>query len=999
MTNSTRRVVFCAAVLAALLPAQDAGQQALARAQLLEQQEGDLAAAQAAYRALLADTQASAQHGEAALRLGTLLWRLDQKDDGKPFLDRAVAAGGDVAARATLVLQGEGEQGKLAQERLAKARAIVERLVDLEYEQLQPKQTVEAADGEMLENLREQLRRLPDGAAALVERLGRLQGLTEEQLRTAKGDPLPERSLAALLWQVGGKAAGEFFARIANDPNVALRRFVTRPLRTARPAKDLEPTLARFAQDPDPTNEVWMNVAEGITRLEPDALLRLLQETHPGPRAAALFALSKTWQQLPASQGEAVVKEHGAGIVEATRSDDGRLAESAWDLLRACGAYGPRSACALFLSAAARFPSDGGSPFGHFAPQLDDAWLHELRVAADQLGRPATGKVDPAANLGRAWAPRDDAESAIGYWLTRALAKWTAAGIDDALRLLDLDYGMFGGSNWLLPVMRTGSPEQVGQVIRRLGRVASLDGIAEQLLALKPAAELFAPLRDLIEACLSGTAWISWRDWSGQKRYVRGREVSVEFPGKNVFNLFSAIGNTHAPAAAAWFAELVDRHPELASICSEQLILLSRTGADGAAAGLRKLLVWPGTEANELQPGERSRIFAELARRGDVEAIPLYPRAYELGLAWVGVQGGDAAIGIGFLAERRVSGGQQLQGAQHGYKDDDLVTAWRTLLESKEADAVWNELLGVRGPGQRPGSSLDFVIPLPVVPLLLTQLQARWRQFTDDAARQAIESNVLSCLQRVPAAAVAGDNALTRALRDVLTNGDERLAATIVNALPAEVARVFATEVRQVLRRTTSKRLVERVQSAGIELPVDDWRDLLGNREPMGLIATLRALPPQAAPTLRREVEATLAHDETQVRIAACAAMQRLYGPDAVASLLPLLQDTSDEVRKTARTCLDELREEFERRSFWAQAKSGVDVSPASAAAKLLAQAKPGEAKEQRLLALRSLAVLGAPEALPYLIDWTKDADAEVCAAARDAIARIHAKAGSPASK
>jgi len=43
-------------------------------------------------------------------------------------------------------------------------------------------------------------------------------------------------------------------------------------------------------------------------------------------------------------------------------------------------------------------------------------------------------------------------------------------------------------------------------------------------------------------------------------------------------------------------------------------------------------------------------------------------------------------------------------------------------------------------------------------------------------------------------------------------------------------------------------------------------------------------------------------------------------------------------------------------------------------------------------LAIRSLALLNTPESLPYLIDWTKDQNAEIQAAARQAIAMIHQK-------
>nr|MBP8301287.1 HEAT repeat domain-containing protein [Planctomycetota bacterium] len=87
---------------------------------------------------------------------------------------------------------------------------------------------------------------------------------------------------------------------------------------------------------------------------------------------------------------------------------------------------------------------------------------------------------------------------------------------------------------------------------------------------------------------------------------------------------------------------------------------------------------------------------------------------------------------------------------------------------------------------------------------------------------------------------------------------------------------------------------------------------------------------------------------------------------------------------------LERIRFFQEQQAYWQNAKAGIDTSPANATAKLLAQAKPGEPKDQRLLALRSLAVLGSPESLPYLIDWTKDPDAEVAAAALEAVTTIH---------
>lgn len=103
--------------------------------------------------------------------------------------------------------------------------------------------------------------------------------------------------------------------------------------------------------------------------------------------------------------------------------------------------------------------------------------------------------------------------------------------------------------------------------------------------------------------------------------------------------------------------------------------------------------------------------------------------------------------------------------------------------------------------------------------------------------------------------------------------------------------------------------------------------------------------------------------------------------------------DQSGDNRTEARKLLATLREFREQKAYWARVFDGTDTTPASAAAALLRQAKDGN-KEVRVLAIRSLGSLGAPEALPFLIDWTQDGDAEIAAAATEAIRVIHSKDG-----
>jgi len=109
----------------------------------------------------------------------------------------------------------------------------------------------------------------------------------------------------------------------------------------------------------------------------------------------------------------------------------------------------------------------------------------------------------------------------------------------------------------------------------------------------------------------------------------------------------------------------------------------------------------------------------------------------------------------------------------------------------------------------------------------------------------------------------------------------------------------------------------------------------------------------------------------------------------AVPGLIELLKDPAERVCKQAAASLSSIRFYHEQQAHWDRVLQGLDASPASAAEKLLVQAKPGSDQQQRLLAIKSLAVLGVPEALPFLIDWSQEPDAEIAAAAKGAITQI----------
>ncbi len=69
------------------------------------------------------------------------------------------------------------------------------------------------------------------------------------------------------------------------------------------------------------------------------------------------------------------------------------------------------------------------------------------------------------------------------------------------------------------------------------------------------------------------------------------------------------------------------------------------------------------------------------------------------------------------------------------------------------------------------------------------------------------------------------------------------------------------------------------------------------------------------------------------------------------------------------------------------------DPSPLGA---LMVQASPKNPKKVRLLALRSLAALGDPKALPFLIEQAKDKDPEIAAQAEASLQFLLKKSGIP---
>lgn len=1013
---------FVAASLLVALPGQDAATKALQRAQLLEQQEGDLAAAQQAYRALLADAAASAVHGEAALRLGTVLWRLEQRDTATPLLQQAVATGGDVAARANAVLQGQDAESKQQAELLAKAEALAKRIVELALSSL-----LSGADRLRLDRVVVELRSLgPIAARAAVQEIERQRPLGVTITANGRTDSAID-VLLSLVWQVGGPHAIDALSRWSQDPDVHWRRRVAQALETTSPfAADLMPTLKTYLADRDPAGEVGRSLEGAVAQLPHEEHVRLAQSTTPALQRAGLVAMATRWFRVPSAVQKATVDELAPTLVRATHAQDPMLARAAWDLLFAFAYRGPANGQMLLCSQIERMPSfEPPMQASHNREGQDDAWLAAIAQAAVRLGALSERR-------------EGDGRTLLAQMLTGHQPAWTSKGVAAALQLIELGYAggigipMEADANqpWLLHLVQLADAGQTVRLIAALGRMDQTERLMQELQQRPVPADAFTAVRELLDP-RGGAPRPAWADLKGTTtRWVRGGQRTVSTPSSMMLRWLQLAADSGHPEAAAWLWSQLEGDATLAEPVASCLRTLSWNGDKAAAVELRKVLVWPGTDQNELQPFERSLVLAELVRIGDVPTIELLPRAYELGLETVityyGTRGRTVspplrveAAGIGFLMK---TAPESLPTAPvwHGYDELHLQRAWRTALSSPaSAETAWMELAarqqevpgtattgqGVPGPrrasagGIRPTNQRG--IPVSVGPLLLELLAPWWAAQREDDSKQAAEVMTLlgRSMSQWPDEAFAPTTPLHTALQQALRSDDRTFAEALLWMAGAKVRAQFPDEARAIVKTTENRWMLESLVREGLELPDTTWLQWLQHRDPQLRKAALGLLPAVHAGSLRDAITARLHDDQGEVRMAACGTMARLFGTAAVPALLPLLQDQEENVRKIAREQLEKLRQDAEQRTFWQKAQAGIDTSSQGAATKLLLQAKAGEPKEQRLLALRSLAVLGVAETLPYLIDAANDADAEIAAAARAAITAIHQKGGLPAER
>jgi len=973
-TRSVRAWAAAAALIlfgwAAGLRAQDLpSSPAFERALGADDLEHDDAKARALYHAVATDANApDPVRRHAWLRLARLQRRLGE--DASAAVAHA-AVGDDAVAQAAKALQAE-----LAQDPARHA--------ELE------KQAAEAVD----RALASENAPWPDlaffgGAAlpAVLRALDRLVGTagtprSYSVVRDAQGPADPATRAAFMLWRVPGDAARRAIEVALEGDDVERRRVVaagwkwTGTTWSEPPAERLD-LVRRFLRDRDAV--VVRNLLEGLqpATLELVDLLPLALDERGDGRSAALDALLRwSGRYLPGSSNSPQLDRDSRAIGEAlprllAQATDARAYRSAVQLATNTAMFSMAGRSSLWRALPEIRMSSGVSLRG---PGNDFGWEGPAENA--DLAREVLTKLGPAAPNSAA------TEIARSLCFQYVNSCWDRSALPTVLAAWRSGYKT-DGVDWNPWLDRNARDDDGGEIVTAL-----------------------AGSRALLEAL----PWLSQHDLPAAAfEALRGEEADDE---PHLYHLLRALARTGHPDAVRVILEsrraggLSTNWAPLAIDALDELA--ARHRSPELVDGLRGLLLGLGVGVHLSVLAHRT--FATLVRLGDANALDFLPRFNKNQGGWGegGVDVRSVPVGRDWpersvaspvqwltLARGRPDGGLEWW---HGYSSEQAAAIWRQLLAPRDGgyDAeVWKHAGGALQPLSEARRGTD-------PRLVRTFVDALRARFTEDGNVTEPATGALQVLlEAVEKGSVgSGDPDLSSA---ILALRDEAFSAPSLFVRACAVASLTAPfdadERARIVRALgdpddnvglAAMRHVDdsdlatdaEVLAAGLRSPAVQTR--------FSAFATLRNHAPETHLDLLR---IALADANVEQRFAAGLELAKTLRLDVVPSLLEALKDPEARVREAATAGLQSIRFYHDEKAYWDRVFDGrAGLTAPSAAAALLDQAKPGSDKDTRLLAIRSLGVLGAPETQPFLITWTKDQDPEIAAAARDAVARIHAK-------
>ena len=905
--KTTAITFFVAAALAADVFAQNPTQKD-ARAELsaaiaVEEQQGDLAAAERLYRELLNGNALSVPaRALANQRLGSLLQRLGRADDAKPFLEAAQRASNiEITPAMPQDRARDAELGEQAKKLLADRSKEI--------------------DGETSKSL------LWIGRPAAPAILAEL-----EQALSSPNQEASERNqiLAGMLWRIGGEQAEAFLRSVAARKDAPLWMVV----RAFWLESDGMLSVAEaFLAHPDfklVETMLHSGAAEGLAhRLPADAILTMAERGGDEHRGYALYWCAQR---------------------KLTTSESTRLA--------AIAAAAARSTNPELGKAAARaVPHLQGSVAG-------------LRFVLDQLPgwRGALKIVEPPEDVYVAGSKKFEPQIAADLWQRAMRSASALTERHDAWTWLD---------TW----------------IDRLAD-ARLPGQFEDLLALqKRRSEAWKTIARIVDAEHAVAAIQQVPDLnSEQGRWLLQGITRLDLPEEAGALLLSNTAHSRS--------ELLANRDRAYWFC----MALASTGHPDAMPLLRETVKSLNFDVRILTFAiHRSRSDAALAMAHEVFAELKKQRvqgAPQLLLALIAV--GDE------WALAQLDGSEQPQ--PHPYLDGPDG--------GLRAQAFGGRQASMQGEtNQTPLQYLLTTAPQPPHPFTLAQIEPVLKRVFADEQRHIAKSlvgslpdasdDVVRLLARYDGSALNTGGGTYESWKKIAMQrmreqgGKNGWAEWLENSFADERQRYYV--LNELTKDEVLARLaqIEGFVTAGLSVKAA-LDALLRAGHPIDVVALLTSGNDDAKDWAFDRVckgEATapaatmlpfLAAKSHHTRMKAVQHFDRTLEAEAVPGMLALLRDPDGKIREAASAALQRIRFAHEQELLWARGQNGIDARPEAALEKLLAQAKPTEPKPKRLLAIASLGALGKPEALPFLIEWTEDQDAEIANAARAAAVQIH---------
>jgi HEAT repeat protein len=390
--------------------------------------------------------------------------------------------------------------------------------------------------------------------------------------------------------------------------------------------------------------------------------------------------------------------------------------------------------------------------------------------------------------------------------------------------------------------------------------------------------------------------------------------------------------------------------------------------SEASRAVLRELVVVANADKRS-----RAEFLKRLVEIADRPAIDLFVEAYRLGLSSVGLEAnnGPSPRGLGLALYSACD--DWIEPIER-YTVADLARLTELCLSTRRED-VWSDLLEVRW------SSLSA----PVLEVIARHVHesalpfGQRRRLVEDLLRD----ERLAGRSDLAARALANDD--TEVQRVAIAElGRRRIDPTPhIPALLELGARAHTAEVLSALRQ-----IGDPAHVAFIRRYLTDGDTAIRRAAVHALIGLLgNAAADELVPLFeqRRIVDATLL----------CDAAAKLLDTRFVPLLLEARRDPGvDRNDDAVKNALEAIRFYQEQEAHWQRVLRGAGLQANTAAEALVQQAGTDRAKDVRLLAIASLGTLGVPEVLPFLIERAQEADADIAAAARAAIARIQTQGG-----